>query len=98
MDVPIWHQAPYAHDLNLDGVGKDAKSPTRNKSKKMAPIDNVRDAASCLVERQKKCGNCGVAGHTKAQCAETERERPKKESKKRSCVQCESLEYVKFIS
>jgi hypothetical protein len=68
--------------LKLIQVGKDAKSTKRHKSEKMAPTDNVRYTASCMVKRKKNCGNCGVARHTKAECAETEWERPKEKSRK----------------
>jgi hypothetical protein len=68
--------------LKLIQAGKDAKSTNPHKLEKMAPTDNLRDTASCLVKRKNKCGNCGVAGYTKAECAETEWERPKKEARK----------------
>jgi hypothetical protein len=72
----------YSKNLKLIQVGKDAKSTNRHKSEKMAPTDNVRDTAAAAAKKQKKCGNCGLTGHTKAQCAATERERPKKKARK----------------
>ena len=69
-------------NVKLTQVGKDAKSTTRHKSEKMAPTDNVRDTVTTAPKKQKKCGNCGVTGHTKAQCAVTERERPAKKARK----------------
>jgi hypothetical protein len=49
---------------------------------KRAQTDNERDTSSDAA-KQKKCGNCKVAGHsTKAQCAKTEQERPKKKARK----------------
>jgi hypothetical protein len=72
----------YSKNLKLIQVGKDAKSTTRHKSEKMAPTDNVRDTEARAPRKQNKCGNCGFPGHTKAQCAATERERPAKKAKK----------------
>ena len=72
----------YSKNLKLLQVGKDAKSTTRHKSEKMAPTDNVRDTAAIATKKQKKCGNCGLTGHTKVQCAATEREKPKKKARK----------------
>jgi hypothetical protein len=75
-------QCMYSKNLKLLQVGQDAKSTTRHKSEKMAPTDNVRDAATRAPKKQKKCGNCGVTGHMKAQCAAAERKRPAKKARK----------------
>jgi hypothetical protein len=75
------YRAPpmYSKSLKLIQVGKDAKLTNIHKSKRMAPMDNVR---YCTLKRNKKCGNCRVAGHTKAEYAETEQERPKEKARK----------------